>query len=205
VNVTRSSRNNPTVSFDSLESFDPFDWVSADREIFRTRAITYRTMTTSLQPPLSSISTTTMMVFRVGLLVVTGLRTVHAFALPSNKTPYYSTTTALQSSNKFNPFTNMLGDVASSIMGGGGSAGPNDPNLDATLASISNTSWDSVRSTLESLQTPEERNFRSSLQTGRGPPSPLHKIRLYDDSNSEEDIRVTFFRDSASWCPVCFN
>jgi hypothetical protein len=25
VNVTRSSRNNPTVSFDSLESFDPFD------------------------------------------------------------------------------------------------------------------------------------------------------------------------------------
>lgn len=144
------------------------------------------------------------MVFRVGLLVVTGLRTVHAFSLPSNRTPYYSTTTALQSSNKFNPFTNMLGDVASSIMGGGGgSAGPNDPNLDATLASISNTSWDSVRSTLESLQTPEERNFRSS--TGRGPPSPLHKIRLYDDSNSEEDIRVTFFRDSASWCPVCYD
>lgn len=146
----------------------------------------------------------TMMVLRIGILVVTGLRTIHAFAaLPSNRTPY-STTTALSASGKFNPFANMLGDVASSIMGGGSqTSGPEDPQLmDATLESLS-TSWDTVRSTLEALQTREEREFRESLKTGRGPPSPLHKIRLYDDSNSEDDILVTFYRDSASWCPVC--
>jgi glutathione S-transferase len=28
-------------------------------------------------------------------------------------------------------------------------------------------------------------------------------VRLYDDTNQEEDVRVTFFRDSASWCPYC--
>jgi len=140
------------------------------------------------------------MVLRVGILVVTGLRTVHAFALPTNKTPY--STTALNMNGgrgKFNPFSSMLGDVASSILGGQ-TSGPADPQLDATLASLA-TSWEDVRSTLTSLQTPEERAFRESLKTGRGPPSPLHKIRLYDDSNTEKDVRVTFYRDSASWCP----
>lgn len=141
-----------------------------------------------------------MMVLRVGVLVVTGLRTVHAFAFPSNQASY-STTTLNARAGKFDPFTNMLGDVASSIMGGQ-TSGPENPRLDTTLQSLS-VSWEVVRSTLESVQTPEERQFRELLKTGRGPPSPLHKIRLYDDSNSEEDVRVTFYRDSASWCPYC--
>lgn len=64
-------------------------------------------------------------------------------------------------------------------------------------------SWDDIRSTLESKQTPEERNFRSNLAKGYGKPSPLHKLRLFDESNKEEDVRVTLFRDSASWCPYC--
>jgi glutathione S-transferase len=141
-----------------------------------------------------------MMVLRVGVLVVTGLRTVHAFAFPSSQASY-STTTLNARAGKFDPFTNMLGDVASSIMGGQ-TSGPENPRLDTTLQSLS-VSWEVVRSTLESVQTPEERQFRELLKTGRGPPSPLHKIRLYDDSNSEEDVRVTFYRDSASWCPYC--
>jgi glutathione S-transferase len=108
----------------------------------------------------------------------------------------------MSSRNKFNPFSNMFGDVASSILGQKSAASPSDPNLDATLASLSN-SWDGVRSTLASLQTPEERTFRETLSTGRGPPSPLHKVRLFYDSDEEKDVRVTFFRDSASWCPYC--
>jgi len=64
-------------------------------------------------------------------------------------------------------------------------------------------SWDDIRSTLESKQTPDERNFRSNLSKGYGKPSPLHKLRLFDESNNEEDVRVTLFRDSASWCPYC--
>ena len=32
---------------------------------------------------------------------------------------------------------------------------------------------------------------------------PLHQLRLFDESNKEEDVRVTLYRDSASWCPYC--
>lgn len=154
---------------------------------------------TAALPPTSFSVVFTMMVLRVGLLVVTGLRTAHAFALPSNKSSFSSSSTALNASNKFNPFTNMLGNVADSIMGGQ-TSGPQDPQLDNKLSSMA-TSWDNVRSTLTSLQTTEERNFRDGVQAGTIA-SPLNKIRLYDESNSEKDIRVTFFRDSASWCPV---
>ena len=72
-----------------------------------------------------------------------------------------------------------------------------------TLSSHNIGSWDDIRSSLESKQTPEERNFRSSLGKGYGKPSPLHKLRLFDESNKEEDVRVTLYRDSASWCPYC--
>ncbi|KAL7495011.1 hypothetical protein ACHAWT_003605 [Skeletonema menzelii] len=60
-----------------------------------------------------------------------------------------------------------------------------------------------VRSSLESKQTSEERKFRSNLNKGYGAASPLHKLRLFDESNSEDDVRVTLYRDSASWCPYC--
>ncbi|KAL7568514.1 hypothetical protein ACA910_002634 [Epithemia clementina (nom. ined.)] len=65
-------------------------------------------------------------------------------------------------------------------------------------------SWSEIRTRLETLmETDEERNFRKNLAKGYGIGSPLHKVRLYNESNKEEDIRVTFYRDSASWCPYC--
>eukprot|EP00978_Attheya_sp_CCMP212_P029267 scaffold103445_cov58-Attheya_sp.AAC.6 len=64
-------------------------------------------------------------------------------------------------------------------------------------------SWEAVETQLEQQQTPEERAFRQNLIKGYGAASPLHKVRLYDESNKEEDVRVTFYRDSASWCPYC--
>jgi len=65
------------------------------------------------------------------------------------------------------------------------------------------SSWEDIRSDLESKQTPEERAFRSNVEKGIGLASPLNKIRLFDESNKEEDIRVTLYRDHASWCPYC--
>lgn len=53
------------------------------------------------------------------------------------------------------------------------------------------------------MQTDDERAFRSNLTKGYGAASPLHLVRLYDSSNTEADIRVTFYRDHASWCPYC--
>ena len=72
------------------------------------------------------------------------------------------------------------------------------------LASLGmSSSWDEIRSMLESKQTDDERNFRKNLTKGYGKASPLHKLRLFDESNREEDVKVTLYRDSASWCPYC--
>ena len=106
----------------------------------------------------------------------------------------------LSSSN--NPFSSMIGDMASSIFGSAGSVSAN-PKVESRLSSTTTLSWQDIRKQLEVVQTPEERSFRSNLTKGYGVGSPLHKIRLYDESNREEDIRVTFYRDSASWCK-CF-
>jgi hypothetical protein len=98
-----------------------------------------------------------------------------------------------------NPFTSMIGDMASSIFGGTPKVDTNR-NVEAALAAISTPSWTELRDQLESLQTHEESSFRQNLAKGYGVASPLHRVRLYDESNREEDIAVTFYRDSASWC-----
>jgi hypothetical protein len=67
------------------------------------------------------------------------------------------------------------------------------------LAALSITDWDTIRSELESkMMREDEKNFRANLEKGYGVASPMHKIRLFDKSNDENDIRVTFYRDSAS-------
>jgi len=64
--------------------------------------------------------------------------------------------------------------------------------------------WSSLRERLESVQTPSEKQFRPSLSKGLGAASPLHDLRLIDEAKfSEQDVRVVFYRDSASWCPYC--
>ena len=50
------------------------------------------------------------------------------------------------------------------------------------------------------LATDEEKNFRENLAKGYGVGSPLHKLLLFSKDNKEEDVRVTFYRDPASWC-----
>ena len=93
----------------------------------------------------------------------------------------------------------MIGDMVSSLIGNANSVPPN-PNVDSALADVSFPSWSDVRNHLESLQTPEERSFRENLSKGYGVGSPLHLLRLYNKENKEEDVRVTFYRDHASWC-----
>lgn len=97
----------------------------------------------------------------------------------------------------------MIGDVASSLFGGGKSVAAANSKVEAALEGIATASWTAIRDQLEALQTPEERSFRQNLAKGYGVASPLHKVRLFDESNKEEDIAVTFYRDSASWCVSC--
>jgi len=108
-------------------------------------------------------------------------------------------------SSPFNPFTSMVSDIASSLFVGKSLQG--QPKVDAAVSTImSDRNWDDVRAALESKMTDDddnERNFRNNLDKGYGVGSPLHKLRLFDESNTEDQVRVTFFRDSASWCPYC--
>jgi hypothetical protein len=102
------------------------------------------------------------------------------------------------SSPNNNSFSSYISDMASSLLG---KKVGSQPDLDKTLSDLSVPSWPEIRSLLEShMQTDDERSFRQNIEKGYGLASPMHKVRLYDESNKEEDIRVTFYRDSASWC-----
>lgn len=109
-------------------------------------------------------------------------------------------------SSNFNTVTSLFGDMVSSIkssinMSSGGIH--TNEGLDLKLRSIIPTTWDDIQKKLESKQTPDEKVFRSNVAKGIGVASPLNKIRLFDESNKEEDIRVIFYKDHASWCPYC--
>lgn len=111
-----------------------------------------------------------------------------------------------------NPLKSLFGAVASSISNiHQKDMVQQSPNEDAVfltrtaqvLSSHNIGSWEEIRAVLRAKQTPEEKNFRDNLRNGYGKASPLHKLRLFDESNDEKDVRVIFYRDSASWCPYC--
>lgn len=99
-------------------------------------------------------------------------------------------------------------DLVSNLFGAAAKMTTSTSGIDETtvrevqqeLENLAIFDWNQVQAHLESkMTTPEERNFRANLSKGYGVMgSPLHKIRLYDESNREEDIRVVFYRDSAS-------
>jgi hypothetical protein len=104
-----------------------------------------------------------------------------------------------------NPISALFSDMASSISSSlaGKSANFDVDGLNGKLNSVVTASWEEIRSKLESRQTAEEKAFRSNVDKGIGRASPLNKIRLFDESKTEKDIRVTLYRDHASWCPYC--
>jgi hypothetical protein len=116
---------------------------------------------------------------------------------------WISSSGGLYLSSNNNSFSSYISDMASSLLGKKASC---KPDLDKTLSDLSVASWPDIRSLLESqMQTDQERSFRQNIEKGYGIASPMHKVRLYDDSNKEEDIRVTFYRDSAvseNYCAI---
>jgi len=121
-----------------------------------------------------------------------------------SRTASTSTTSVFET----NPLKSLFGNVASSIsniqqMGMNQQSSELQALIAQVLASHNIGSWDDIRSALRAKQTPEETNFRDNLSKGYGKASPLHKLRLFDESNDENDVRVIFYRDSASWCPYC--
>jgi len=159
-----------------------------------------------------TVAMLTSSVFFTGLVAVTFQQNqpVQAFPSPlasrsSLSSSKYVTSKLRAEKRPGNPLQTLIGDMASSLassISGGGVSNSNLAELDSNLKSTVSSSWEDIRSDLESKQTPDERAFRSNVKKGIGPASPLHKIRLFDESNKEEDIRVTLYRDHASWCPV---
>lgn len=122
----------------------------------------------------------------------------------ASSTTTTTTTLMAEKRNNGNPFQNLIGGMTSSILQnvGGSDISVVNQELDNKLEEIASLpSWDEIRTKLESKQTDEEKAFRSIVEKGIGRASPLNKVRLFDESNKEEDIRVTLYRDSASWCP----
>ena len=119
---------------------------------------------------------------------------------PLRRAPQSSALSARQGS--YNPLS-MFGDLAASFIPGGGGGGKTmgeaNAQLDAAISSLV-PQWEDIRSKLEAVQTEEEKQFRTNVEKGVQA-SPLNTIRLFDESSTEDDIRVVFYRDSASWCP----
>ncbi len=135
-------------------------------------------------------------------------RSVARSALTSSRSSRTLTSSQLDERPRANnnPFQSMIGDIASSLKStfSGGSGGDfNSVALDQKLNDIVTTSWEDIRTNLESKQTDEEKAFRSNVEKGIGPPSPLNKIRFFEESTSEKHVRVTLYRDHTSWCPYC--
>ena len=135
-------------------------------------------------------------------------RSVARSALTSSRSSRTLTSSQLDERPRANnnPFQSMIGDIASSLKStfSGGSGGDfNSVALDQKLNDIVTTSWEDIRTNLESKQTDEEKAFLSNVEKGIGPPSPLNKIRFFEESTSKKDVRVTLYRDHTSWCPYC--
>jgi len=115
----------------------------------------------------------------------------------------YSSSSGGRPSQNPPSFSSLIGDMASSLLG---KTPDRNPALDAQLNQVE-PSWQAVRAQLESqFATDDERNFRANLAQGYGVASPLHKLRLYDESNQEEDIRVVFYRFVAKEnCVLCIS
>lgn len=166
------------------------------------------------KPLVSSHSKTSFTITSSVLVLLAAKNTCNSFSSPHTtqlQRPFTQNSllqTNLKASN--NPFTSLISDFSSSIMGK--SSGPSGINsqFDSRIQSLTTSnsqtlhSWTTIREMLKSQQTSDtEKSFRENLKYGYGNGSPLHHVRLFDKSNKEEDVRVVFYRDSASWCPYC--
>ena len=84
-----------------------------------------------------------------------------------------------------------------------GRAASAKPTGTITLPTDSAPSWealrDAVHATEKGAALAEERELQAK---GLGPAHTDAKLRLFD-AKSEDEVRVTLFRDMAAWCPYC--
>lgn len=85
---------------------------------------------------------------------------------------------------------------------GGMLKGPAPPPADMASFKDPAPSWTELQALLIEQQTPEERALPDMRAKGRGPPSSMAALRLFDALDGYEP-RVMLYRDTAAWCPYC--
>ena len=90
------------------------------------------------------------------------------------------------------------------LFGGFGNlVGGNKPSAGITLPTDSAPSWKDLKSAVEGTDKGGALAEARALQgKGLGPAHTDAKVRLFD-AKSEDEIRVTLYRDMAAWCPYC--
>ena len=84
--------------------------------------------------------------------------------------------------------------------------GPQTLNIESLLEFVDGDSpppsWEDLEKQLTSQQNANEKMFRERLGQGLEH-SPLATKRVFSKDPKDEEPWVTFYRDSASWCPYC--
>lgn len=76
------------------------------------------------------------------------------------------------------------------------------PGPEVTI-SDSAASWDALTEAAASTSTGKQLSENLELRAkGLGPAHTDAQLRLFD-AKSEDDVRVTLYRDTAAWCPYC--
>ena len=142
-------------------------------------------------------------IFSLPVCIAFGVLPPETCCRAPHRLPRYRSCISARRSNS-NPFKSLVSNfvaAASSLVGTANSMLPAE--LEQQISSVIPSTWDDIRSKWEKQATDKEREFRDNLPFGYGDASPLHNLRLYDATLSSQAPRVTFYRDSASWCPYC--
>ena len=103
--------------------------------------------------------------------------------------------------NEMNPFQSLLDGVFSGSSSSSSCVALDKNQLKTAWNDLS--SWKTLRGIWSAHPENENPNFRNDLKSGFGTASPLHTVRRFGSKDDDERVRVTLYRDSASWCPYC--
>mmetsp|Transcript_42167 Transcript_42167/g.78891 ORF Transcript_42167/g.78891 Transcript_42167/m.78891 type:complete len:531 (-) Transcript_42167:18-1610(-) len=93
-------------------------------------------------------------------------------------------------------------DSAKMLLGVMGGTSKGMPGPEVTIPD-SAPSWDALTASATSTPTGKQLSENVEMRAkGLGPANTDAKLRLFD-AKSEDEVRVTLYRDTAAWCPYC--
>jgi len=101
-----------------------------------------------------------------------------------------------------NVIQGMAGAMGSRMSSSASAAWQGNAGGGALFAPAPANAWDVLREKAGSTETGKRLlSERAERERGEGPTHTDNKLRLF--GAKESDVRVTFYRDTAAWCPYC--